>query len=59
MSVTGQSPAPAPQAALQARLDHLFRHQVRANPDDAATGALRSLIEQYRLRGQAQGEVQP
>lgn len=53
MSATGQSPASEPMQAAQARLDHLFRLQVRGNPDDAATGTLRSYIEHYRLQGQA------
>jgi hypothetical protein len=36
-------------AALQARFDHLFRNHVRDDPNDAATTALRRLVEAHRL----------
>ena len=51
MSAADQSPVPhsAPSAALQARLDHLFRHHVRADPANAATHALRRYMESYRV----------
>jgi len=49
-------PAPAPPAApadVQARLDHLFRHNERDNHDDWATGVLRRYIEDFRFDREA------
>lgn len=37
-------------AALQARLDHLFRRNDRDDHADWATGLLRRYVEDYRLR---------
>jgi hypothetical protein len=50
MSASGPSPAPdsALPAALQARLDYLFRHHVRDDSDAAATATLRHYLETYR-----------
>ncbi len=40
----------APDAAqVQARLDHLFRHNDRDDHNDWATGILRRYVEDYRL----------
>ena len=44
-----EAPAPDPEA-VQARLDHLFRHNDRDNHDDWATGLLRRYVEDYRLQ---------
>lgn len=41
-------PAPDPQV-LQARLDHVFRHNERDDHEDWATGLLRRYVEDYRL----------
>ncbi|MBQ5963517.1 hypothetical protein [Massilia sp. ZL223] len=41
--------APDP-AAVQARLDHVFRNNDRDNHDDWATGLLRRYVEDYRLQ---------
>jgi hypothetical protein len=49
MSVEDQAPEQNP---AQARLDHLFRHHVPADPDDRATATLRAYIEQYRSPAQ-------
>lgn len=40
--------APDP-SAIQARLDHLFRHNGRDDHGDWATGLLRRYMEDYRL----------
>ena len=53
MSAERQDPHVA-AAASQARLDHLFRNHVRDNPNDAATTALRRLVEIHRLPQPAQ-----
>lgn len=55
VAVVGNSePEPPPDpVAVQARLDHLFRHNDRSD-DDPATSALRRYVEQYRLGGGAQ-----
>lgn len=37
-------------AAIQARLDHLFRRNERDDHADWATGLLRRYVEDYRLR---------
>lgn len=37
-------------AAVQARLDHLFRDNVRDDHNDWATGILRRYVEDYRLQ---------
>jgi hypothetical protein len=37
-------------AAIQGRLDHLFRHNERDDHADWATGLLRRYVEDYRLR---------
>lgn len=43
--------APALDAeAVQARLDHLFRHNERDDHTDWATGILRRYVEDYRLQ---------
>ena len=48
--LAGADAAPAPdQAAVQARLDHVFRRHERGNDDDWATGILRQYVEDYRL----------
>lgn len=48
--VARADPAPAPDpAAVQARLDHLFRKHEREDHADWATGLLRRYIEDYRL----------
>jgi hypothetical protein len=39
----------ADPAAVQARLDHLFRKNDRDDNDDWATGILRRYVEDYRL----------
>jgi hypothetical protein len=45
-----QAAAPAPDpSALQARLDHLFRNNVRDDDNDWATGILRRYMEDYRF----------
>jgi hypothetical protein len=56
MSAAGQSPAPdpMPSTALQARLNHLFRHHLRDDPAQAATGILRRYVENYRTAAQAE-----
>ena len=36
-------------AAVQGRLDHLFRHNARDDHADWATGLLRRYVEDYRL----------
>jgi hypothetical protein len=61
MSATGQSPAPdqALPTAVQARLDHLFRHHLRDDPAAAATAALRRYIETYRGQTAAQAGARP
>lgn len=52
----GPAPAPLDAVAVQARLDHVFRHHARdADADvnraaDDATGILRSYVEDYRLQ---------
>ncbi|MFC0254395.1 hypothetical protein [Massilia consociata] len=44
-------PAPAADpAAVQARLDHLFRRNDRDDHDVWATGLLRRYVEDYRLK---------
>jgi hypothetical protein len=43
------SAPPLDPVAVQARLDHLFRHHDRGNDDDWATGILRQYVEDYRL----------
>ncbi len=49
--IARSAPAPLPEpAALQERLDHLFRHNDRDNHADWATGLLRRYVEDYRLR---------
>lgn len=40
----------ADPAALQARLDHVFRNNDRDDHDDWATGLLRRYVEDYRLQ---------
>jgi hypothetical protein len=40
---------PIDEAAVQARLDHLFRQNDRDNGDDWATGILRRYVEDYRF----------
>ena len=47
--VSDDVPEPVDPAAVQARLDHLFRKNERGNEDDWATGILRRFIEDYRL----------
>jgi hypothetical protein len=42
------APAPDP-SSLQARLDHLFRNNVRDDNNDWATGILRRYMEDYRF----------
>jgi hypothetical protein len=44
------TPAPLDPAAVQARLDHLFRTQDPADESDWASAALRHHLEDYRLR---------
>ena len=44
-----EAEAPDP-AAVQARLDHVFRNNDRDNHDDWATGLLRRYVEDYRLQ---------
>ncbi|SFD63959.1 hypothetical protein [Massilia yuzhufengensis] len=45
-------------ATIQARLDHLFRHNDRDDHGDWATGLLRRYVEDYRLkRGVAAGDA--
>jgi hypothetical protein len=45
-----QPAAPAPDpSALQTRLDHLFRNNVRDDDNDWATGILRRYMEDYRF----------
>jgi hypothetical protein len=43
-------PPPPDPAAIQARLDHLFRKHDRDDLGDWATGILRRYVEDYRLR---------
>ena len=48
----GGNEADAPSqdnAAIQARLDHLFRHNDRDDHNDWATGLLRRYVEDFRL----------
>lgn len=47
--VASAAPAPLDPAAVQARLDHLFRRNERDNDADWATGILRRFVEDYRL----------
>jgi len=64
MSAAGQSPAqdaPLP-AAVQARIDQLFRHHLREDPAIAATTAMQALrryIETYRGQAATQAGVRP
>jgi len=60
MSAADQSQAQdsALPAALQARLDYLFRQHVRDDPAHAATGMLRRYMENYRAAA-AQTGSQP
>jgi len=60
MSAAGQSPAtdPALPMAVQARLDHLFRHHASDDPAAAATANLRRYIETYRRQAAAQAGIQ-
>ncbi|WP_026354938.1 hypothetical protein [Massilia niastensis] len=51
--------APVDLAAVQARLDHVFRKNERDNHGDWATGLLRRYIEDYRLGRHPQQEVAP
>jgi len=44
----------AAQDALQARLDHLFRHHPREDAAGNATAVLRRYIEHYRRQGEQQ-----
>ena len=44
-----EAPAPIDAAAVQARLDHLFRNNERDDHNDWATGILRRYVEDYRL----------
>ena len=46
------APAQPEPAALQQRLDHLFRRNERDDHADWATGLLRRYVEDYRLRGE-------
>ncbi len=46
----GAAPAPLDPAAVQARLDHLFRRQDAGDDSDWASAALRRYVEDYRLR---------
>lgn len=56
VSVTNLAATPVRSGdAAQARLDYLFRSNVRDDHDDRATGQLRRYIEDYRL----QREVTP
>ena len=50
--VAGPAPATS-SAAVQARLDHLFRHHARDDHDDWATGLLRRYIEDFRFGREA------
>lgn len=61
MSAAGQSMAPDPTlpAALQARLDHLFRHHVRDDQAAAATATLRAHIEAYRRQAEEHAKARP
>jgi len=43
-------PAPPDHAAIQARLDHLFRNNERDDHNDWATCILRRYVEDYRLQ---------
>ncbi|KGF80587.1 hypothetical protein IA69_17425 [Massilia sp. JS1662] len=49
------APAPIDPAAIQSRLDHIFRQHDRDDLGDWATGILRRYVEDYRL----QREVNP
>jgi hypothetical protein len=53
MRVEDQTPE---QNAAQARLDHLFRHHVPDDPDDAASATLRAYVTRYRLQEAPWGE---
>jgi hypothetical protein len=57
LAVQATAPAPDP-AAVQARLDHLFRNNMRDDHADWATGILRRYVEDYRLQRDMQAEVQ-
>jgi hypothetical protein len=50
---SGEPGPPPDPAAVQARLDHLFRHNDRSE-DDPATTTLRRYVEHYRLQGGTQ-----
>lgn len=52
LQIVQAAPAPAPidPAAVQARLDHLFRHHARDAATGRATGILRRYVEDYRLQ---------
>jgi len=46
-----REPLAAPgEAEVQARIDHLFRHNDREDLGDWATGLLRRYVEDYRLK---------
>ena len=45
----GRAEAPIDRAAVQERLDRVFRKHERGNHDDWATGILRQYIEDFRL----------
>nr|WP_314547410.1 hypothetical protein [uncultured Massilia sp.] len=44
---------PTDPAAVQARLDHLFRNNGRDDADGRATATLRRYVETYRLQRDA------
>jgi len=51
-------PLSAPgDAEIQARIDHLFRHNDREDLGDWATGLLRRYVEDYRINGTRAPEV--
>jgi hypothetical protein len=50
----GRAEAPVDRAAVQERLDRVFRKHERGNHDDWATGILRQYIEDFRLGREVQ-----
>ena len=53
------APPPIDPAAIQARLDHVFRKHDRDDLGDWATGILRRYVEDYRLRREVNPGVYP
>lgn len=58
MTVSASSTDPSTDpAAVQARLDQLFRHIDSDAPADRASAVLRRYVENYRLQRDTQGQA--